>query len=415
MALMKRYSVLLIFILLSFGYINAQVVQDSVKIYFRQGYSVLDNKVRDQDNKRALEQIADRLKVDFSDSIYMLTKIQVSGGASPEAPVALNNSLSYRRANVLFNYMSQYRELPDSLMTVEYKGRDWPGLLELVKLDDNVPYKDEVIPYLEEIIAKCEGGEKESDKLLEKFMNFKGGSPYWYVYYKLFPELRASKMILTYKRCENPFKAFTNEIPLLATTMTEKPIYIEPMPLPVIEEWIPNLYLKTNFVGLGLAIANLGVEADFAKHWSVTLPVYYSAWNYFSQTLKFRTFSIQPEVRYWFDPHNDKWFLGAHFGLSYYNFAFNGPLRYQDHDGESPSIGGGISVGYRVPISKDKRWKLEFSVGAGIYPLYYDTFHNTDPTVVGLLVDTYKKTYFGIDQAAITLAYTINMKKGGVK
>ncbi|MEE1308569.1 MAG: DUF3575 domain-containing protein, partial [Bacteroidaceae bacterium] len=109
-------------------------------------------------------------------------------------------------------------------------------------------------------------------------------------------------------------------------------------------------------------------------------------------------------------------FAGAHFGLTYYNFAFNGDYRYQDHGGTTPAIGGGLSVGYRMPISKDNRWRMEFSLGAGVYPLHYDVFHNTKKTKDGLMTETIKKTYWGIDQAAISFLYTFDLKKkGGLK
>jgi hypothetical protein len=164
-------------------------------------------------------------------------------------------------------------------------------------------------------------------------------------------------------------------------------------------------------------MANAAIEADVAKHWSVNLPVYYSAWNYIKPTIKFRTFSIYPEVRYWFSPNNDGLFLDAHLGLAYYNYAFDGPIRYQDYRMKTPAIGGGVGVGYRLPLSKNKRWKLEFAIGAGVYPLYYDLFHNTPNVKEGLLIESQKKIYFGIDQAEITFSYAfdIDNKKGGAK
>lgn len=178
----------------------------------------------------------------------------------------------------------------------------------------------------------------------------------------------------------------------------------------VSEEWIPQLQVKTNAVGLAMAVANLAVEVDFAKHWSFTLPVYYSAWDYFKPTLKFRTFTVQPEVRYWFNRDNEKWFLGAHFGYGYYNFALDGDYRTQDYNRETPSMGGGLSVGYRTHFSKNKRWKMEFTLGGGVYDSHYDKFRNEEN---GFLVRTEKKTWFGIDQVAVSFVYSFNLKKGG--
>ena len=126
--------------------------------------------------------------------------------------------------------------------------------------------------------------------------------------------------------------------------------------------------------------------------------------------LKYRTLAIQPEFRYWFNEQNERWFLGAHFSMAYYDIALKGKYRYQDHNGKSPALGGGLAAGYRLPISKNKRWKMEFSLGAGVYLLHYDKFHNYR---TGLLVGTEKKTVFSLDQANVSFVYAFDLKKKG--
>lgn len=149
------------------------VIVDSVKIHFRQGYSTLD---KDKfGNDAALKRIADSLRMRNTDTILQLKKVEVTGAASPEGNIPLNKRLSERRANVLFNYMSQYRELPDSLMTFRFLGRDWTGLLEAVKADDNVPYKEETEELLEKIIKSNKEGNDDENHLFVELQNFKEG------------------------------------------------------------------------------------------------------------------------------------------------------------------------------------------------------------------------------------------------
>ena len=176
------------------------------------------------------------------------------------------------------------------------------------------------------------------------------------------------------------------------------------------KEWTRQLHVKTNLLYDLAAAANIGIEFDIAKHWSFALPVNYSAWDYFKPTLKFRTLSVQPEIRYWFNRHNEKWFIGAHFGYGHYNIALDGDYRIQDHNRNTPSIGGGLSVGYRTHISKNKRWKMEFSVGGGYYDSKYDKFRNEEN---GFLIGSYEKQWIGVDQVAVSFAYTFNLKKKG--
>ena len=75
-------------------------------------------------------------------------------------------------------------------------------------------------------------------------------------------------------------------------------------------------------------------------------------------------------------------------------------------------MGGGLSVGYRLPISRDGCWNMEFAMGAGVYPLHYDRFHNVKDVSDGQLFDTRKKTYIGLDNIYIGISYRIPVVKG---
>lgn len=160
-------------------------------------------------------------------------------------------------------------------------------------------------------------------------------------------------------------------------------------------------------------MANAAVEVDIARHWSFSLPIYFSTINYFTPSIKFRILAFQPEFRYWFRDDNSRWFLGAHFGCAWFNIATNGPWRYQDHDGDSPALGGGISIGYRLPLTDNGKWNVEFALGAGAYSVHYDIFHN-EPD--GLMTGTVKRVYWGPDNVSITFSYSFDLgknKKGG--
>lgn len=199
----------------------------------------------------------------------------------------------------------------------------------------------------------------------------------------------------------------------LRTTLAQEynPVIMEKQDsIPAIEEWTRHLYVKTNAIGVGLLMVNAAVEVDLAEQWSFHLPVYYSGWNYIKSTIKFRTLSLQPEFRYWFEKKH-RWFVGAHFGLGYYNLAFNGKYRYQDHEGETPALGGGLSIGYRMPLSENNRWHVEFVLGGGAYRQHYDRFYNEENVAEGQLYDTKKKTYWGLDNVAITFSYRFDLKK----
>jgi hypothetical protein len=151
-----------------------------------------------------------------------------------------------------------------------------------------------------------------------------------------------------------------------------------------------------------MLISNIAVELQTADHWSVTLPFYYSALDYFTHKVKFRTVALQPEVRYWLKS-SDGPFLGAHLGVAWWNYALDGKYRRQDHKGHSPAFGGGISLGWRKPVFGSEHWKMEFSAGVGVYHLYYDKYLNVGN---GPYMGTTRKTWVGLDNLAASLVYT---------
>lgn len=169
------------------------------------------------------------------------------------------------------------------------------------------------------------------------------------------------------------------------------------------------LYVKTNAVAWALLITNIEVETDIKPHLSADLDMNCSTWNYFSARSKYRVLSVYPAVRYWLDASNNGVFFDVHIGIASYNFASSGKYRIQDHNGNSPAIGMGVSAGYRMAISRNGRWLAEACLGAGVYGLHYDKFYNQPG---GLRASTTKRTGICIDHLSLSLCYRFDLKKG---
>lgn len=133
------------------------------------------------------------------------------------------------------------------------------------------------------------------------------------------------------------------------------------------ENDVRHIHIKTNVVGWGLLVANLAGEIDLDRHWSFALPLYYSGIDYFSSRTKFRTFTVQPEIRYWFDANHSGWFVGAHLGLSCFNIAWGGEYRYQGYDRNTPALGGEWAADTVCPLLKtvvggwNFHWEVAFT------------------------------------------------------
>lgn len=400
-----RYSIALSLLLLGAGSARSQESHTEVCFEFRVNSMSVDSLYGD--NAERMRELRAFLRNAREDNTLGITKVAFRGAASPEGSSGLNHNLAHGRLSTIEKIVRKEIYLPDSIITRDDGYIPWEHLKSQVEASD-IRCKDEIIAILncEPEYAEYRSGAK-IDKRVLKLQNLDGGSVWRQISGLFFSSMRHACVVFTTHKKTMPAPPHP-----IQETINEK---AKLKPAEENEEhkvWTRHLYLKTNAIGWGMAISNIAAEIDLARHWSFTIPVYWSAWNYFKSTLKFRTLSLQPEIRYWHYPNNDGLFAGAHFGLTWYNFATNGKYRTQDHNGHSPAVGGGIAAGYRLPISRDKRWKLEFSLGAGAYALHYDKFHNYND---GLLVETKKKTWLGLDQAAISFAYTFGLggKKGG--
>lgn len=416
----RKYCITLILLLICSGAAHSQETRTEIYVDFRVNGTVIDPAY--SDNAARMQEIIRFLQDVRRDSTIKIVEISFCGAASPEGSYQLNRRLARGRLTALEKLVRKEVEIPDSLITRNDSYIPWDYLKSQI-MNSELASKDEVIAIIEEEprLVDYHHSNLSIDNRIVKLQKLDNGKVWQQMHKLFFEQMRnACAVFVTYK--QEPLPVQEPEIEPDTVVAVPAPI-VESMEIvpdtaavadtivQEVDEWSRKLHLKTNAIGLGMAIANAAVEFDLARHWSFSLPVYYSAWNYFKTTIKFRTFAVQPEFRYYTSEENYGFFVGAHFGLAYYNFAFDGDYRYQDHNRETPSLGGGVSIGYRLPISKNHRWRLEFALGAGVYSRYYDKFHNTPVTKEGLMIESINSTYWGIDQAAISLSYAFDLKK----
>ena len=410
---MKQFArIFLIIFTLGIFEVQAQQHPESrIKLVFREKSVVIDPTF--DNNAQRIEEIIALLEEIRTDSTAEVVEVQFCGSASPEDSYQLNKQLARGRLQALERIVRRQISIPDSIIVRNDSYIPWHELKAAVEASD-ISHKEEILSIIAEkprLVAYHRKGE-QVDVRVEKLKQLDGGRVWERMDREFFSKLRNAFAIILTRRVNLPKVEGTPELVNIYIEAQEseieyqKPFEIEKAP----EEWMPHLYIKTNALALAMGVSNFAVELDITKHLSFTLPIYFSAWNYFTSELKFRTFAVQPEVRYWFSEKNDGWFTGAHFGFAYYNVAWCGDWRIQDYRRESPTMGGGLSVGYRKPLGASKRWKLEFSLGGGVYDLHYDKFRNESN---GELVKSGRKTFIGVDNAAVTLAYMFDLKKGG--
>lgn len=399
----------------------AQTTERSVELHFRQGSSLYEPDYRN--NAERLRQFSDEI-VSLQSAGYEVVRAEFQAGTSPEGPKRVNERLSQRR---LRSGMQAFLDVigddialhGDSLPVTSSSVGSWEELASSLEAGRDFEGRDAALDVLRDVSLDSDSKTSALKKLL-------GGGIWNYLTSSVFPDFRSSSITLRLSLAER----LSDIVPAIPSAE------ISPVPVPIPSgglspllpvrkdraenaatpsraqcEWTRKVRVGTNAAALALLMGNASAEVDITRNLSFHLPVYYSALNYFTSTIKFRTFAVQPELRWNFTQPSGL-FVGAHFGLAYFNLATNGNWRIQTHNGDEPLIGGGLSVGYRLPLTKDRKWNIDFILGAGAYRFHYDKFYN-EPN--GALAGDVNRAYIGLDNAAISFTYSFDLGRGRAK
>lgn len=368
---MKNALSLAIFALFSLS-AGARTTVDSVRIYFRQSHADIDTAY--MNNGRNLNKMADRHSFD-KDSIRSITHIHVAGSASPEGNVRINRTLSEKRARKIFDYFKYNDSITTPTVSFVYTGRDWKGLMAMAKNDPDLPYRDDVISMINEIITSISEKEYDTEENLARLKNLHNGTPYRYMYNRMFPFLRESRLYVTYD-VKGPEREPLPLIPPVGIMTVAKPI-------PLTIQTIPTLYkekcrhpfymdISTNMLYDILALPNIAAEFYVGKNWSVKADWIYGWWDIDPEHRYWRAYGGNVGVRRWFGKEAAKKPLtGHHLGISAgiitYDFEFGGRGYMGGLPGKTLwdrfNYTADIEYGYSLPIAR--RLNLDFTIGIG--------------------------------------------------
>lgn len=335
----------------------AQMTERSVELHFRQGSSKYEPNYRG--NAERLQKFSDEI-VSLHARNYEIVRAEFQAGTSPEGPERVNARLAAER---LRNGMSAFLSVigddfvlqGEELTVSSASAGTWEDLAALLEAGQDFDGRATVLKVLRDSSLSHNAKTTALHRL--------GGGIWNYLTNIVFPELRVSGITIRLALAErlpdtvpavSVVRSFRLEPPVGSICAVPLKPDTPPAGLFDKDEWVRQLRVGTNAVGLGLLLGNLSAEVDMTRNLSFHLPVYYSALNYFTSTIKFRALAFQPELR-WNFTRPAGLFVGAHFGLAYFNLATDGNWRIQTHNGNEPLIGGGVSLGYRLPLSKDKR------------------------------------------------------------
>lgn len=414
---MKRvvFSVL---ILLCYIQLHAQQTEQidtiGVKVFFRQGQSILDISYRD--NGLRLGAFAERIRLLQQDSLSHVRSIRIVAGASPEGSMATNNRLSENRAAQIRTFLLQRIEPGNLLFEVTSHGIDWEGLISLAEASD-MPYRTEVLNTLryvpDEVIRN--GVKVDERKQLLKTMH--GGIPWRYMTEHFFPDLRYSEVQLIYAVELFPGPQLTVDSIFVYKTDTIQVPVTQPESAAAQPERKPfYMAVKTNLLYDAILIPNIGVEFYVGQGWSVGADWMYAWWKNDKRHDYWRIYGGELEIRKYFGRRAaEKPLTGHHLSVYLQGLTYDFELGGTGYLSEF-SYGAGIEYGYSLPIGY--RLNLDFGIGIGYLGGKYKKYKPIDTHYVWQ--ETRQRHWFGPTKAEVSLVWLLgngnyNVKKGGTR
>ena len=135
-----------------------------------------------------------------------------------------------------------------------------------------------------------------------------------------------------------------------------------------------NFALKTNMLYDVLSVPSLGCEVAVEKHFSAGIMCTYNPIRYGDR--KWKNFSFQPEIKYWFHRKFTGPFIGANMILGGFNVDNIHAYGLYGKHRQGHFVGEGINVGYNLILSN--HLSIEFSLGADYVHAKFERFREGD-------------------------------------
>lgn len=329
------------------------------------------------DNKQVISALIKHFRDATRDSIKV-GKIAIHSLASPDGRTAFNRKLIRDRHQALARLLSDSCAIP--MQQIIFKESEIPvqGVILLIK-EQKPSYCDTVIPILQQIDTNNPGSIEKGMRTIKSL----GGTIWKQISTDILPQFRYAsvalptplKLLGTQLSLTPPASLFTSPVITPPDTLSHGVCSTFGTSVTTAVSHTPSLALGTNLFEAAFAIANLHADYRWTPHFSSSLSLHYSCWNYGTETRKFRLAAIATEFRWWLKPSGMGLFSAINLGTGIYNVVWDN-IRWQDPKGGLPALGAGAKIGYRLPLFNSPRWVLDLSAGAAIYRIRYDEFRN---------------------------------------
>lgn len=334
-----------------------------------------------------------------SDSLE-LVKMVIRGAASPEGPYDNNVMLAHNRARMLIQFINSRLRFPCDVNDVPITevAEDYDYLLERMQ-EARDPHYAEVKRYIDHYIPK---GRNDAMKWIIRSTK----PDLWnHLLTTYFPDLRAARVVFFFQRVipkepkivvpknvQTPLVPFTMRVDSLPAPQRIDSTVISFLREPRREVLSVKSNLLFDFAYVPgydrwCPIPNVAIEY-FPKHGHFTYgaSLDFPWWQHYWQHKYFQIRNYQLESRYYFRSGDvDKVGYGnghAYKGLyvkAYGNVGLFAICFDENRGWIGEGLGGGVGIGYVMPLGKTSRWTLEMGLQVGFFYCKHDPFQYECP------------------------------------
>lgn len=385
-------------------FVDASRMQ-TVRIHYRVNRTVIER-----------DYMSNAQSLDLLDSVFTVHQVEdiayivITGCASPEGPSRNNDRLAEQRAAALKNHiMAKYPGLYDDQIVTIPRGENWDGLEAMIKNDENVPYREELL----KIISSNTPREEQKRRMAA----LGGGRAYKYLHENILPHLRGGVSSMIYFRDRVSERVDTVYIVRVDTVYLDRPVggLVGGDGSGLGRNGKKPFYIaiKTNLVYDAALLPNLAVEIPFGRNyqWSAAVEGDWSWWDTGANKYNYhRVQMVGAELRRWFWNRSGNPLNGWYAGL--YGFCGDYDIRlFADKNSDIGqqslwSYSGGVSFGYAMPVAR--RLNLEFGLGAGYFGGKYKKYDVSDcQDGVFPVLSTHRRNYIGVTKVNVSLVWQI--------
>lgn len=346
---------------------------------------------------KTLRELRETVLPHISRDSLKIVRVKMRGAASPEGPEKFNKFLSEKRQHALYDFVKDYMRIPqgDSLV-LETMTEDYTYLYKRM-MQDGDPDCEKVKRLFDEYMPR-----QQYPQLKKALQAIDGGRLWRRMLVTYFPSLRAARIVIVCQRKPKPAPEVPEILDMPDSLDNPSNPFVSQSPVVQPETWVERyprrelLSVKTNLLFYGVympgynrwcPIPNIAVEyyplhGHFTYGFSFDCPW----WQSYQRHKFFQIRNYQAEARYYFQsgsierrPEGKGAAFKGFYLQGYGNVAMFGICFDENRGWEGEGLGGGLGLGYVMPLSKKGHWRLEFQLQAGVFFCGYDPYQYENP------------------------------------